>query len=107
MFAKSYLQYARAVAGIPRIHLEALRARPAEAMAEILRRFELDASRPEALLVNFHEFLNCTGNTTLRTRGGSAIAQRILPPEASAPDEAALTERHAALAEADRLMGYA
>jgi hypothetical protein len=107
VFEKSYLEYARAVAGFPRIHLETLRARPAEAVAEILRRFELDASRPEALLANFHEFRNCTGNTTLQAQSGSAIARQVLPPDASAPDEAALSERHPALAEADRLMGYA
>ena len=107
VFEKSYLEYARAVAEFPKIHLETLRARPAAAVEEVLRRFELDTSRRESMLENFHEFRNCTGNTTLQAQSGSAIAQRILPPEASAPDEAALTERHPALAEADRLMGYA
>ena len=106
VFANAYLAFARAVAGFPRVHLESLRARPQAAVAEILSAFELDASPGEALLANFHAFQNCTGNTTLQMRSGSATAQRILPPESDAPDDAALAGRHPQLAEADRLMGY-
>ena len=105
VFEKSYLEYARAVAGFPRIHLEALRARPAATVAEILGLLKLDVSPGESLLAGFHEFRNCTGNTTLQEQKGSAVAKKILPPEA-APGEAALSERPC-LAEADRLMGYA
>jgi len=105
IFEKSYLEYAHAVAAFPKIHLEALRARPAATLAEILARFKLDASAGESLLEGFHEFRNCTGNTTLQGQSGSAVAKRILPPEAAA-DEGALSERPS-LVEADRLMGYA
>jgi hypothetical protein len=106
VFAKSYLEYARAVAGFPKVHLESLQARPAPTVSEILRHFELDASRPEALVAGFHEFVNCTGNTTLQSRTGSAGARHILPPDESAPGETGLAGSHPELAEADRLMGY-
>ena len=100
-FANAYLAYARAVASFPKVHLESLRAKPAEALAEILRRFELDGT-PEPLLASFHEFRNCTGNTTLQTRAESASARRVLPPEDDPQDAL-----HPALGEADKLMGYA
>jgi hypothetical protein len=107
VFADSYLAYARSVAAFPRIHLEALRAHPQATVAEALRMFGLDAAPVDSLLGTFHEFRNCTGNTTLQARTGSAVAQRILPPEPDAANDAALVDRHPALAEADRLMGYA
>ena len=105
-FADSYLGFARAVSGFPRVHLEALRARPEAAVPEVLRAFQLDPSPSESLIGNFHGFRNCTGNTTLRERSGSASAERILPPESDVAGDAVLVERHPALAEADRLMGY-
>lgn len=104
-FASSYLAYARAVASFPKVHLETLRSKPAAALAEILRTFELDGAPLEALLANFHEFRNCTGNTTLKTKPGSASARTILPPEEDS--QGSLATLHPALGEADRLMGYA
>jgi hypothetical protein len=104
VFGRKYLDYARAVSTMPRIHLEALQAQPAAVLTEILRRFGLEASRVEALVAGFHEFRNCTGNTTLQAHAGSAIATRILPPEEHPGDAA--PARHPALLEADRLLGY-
>lgn len=102
-FATAYRAYALAVSAFPKVHLETLRAKPASALAEILRIFQLDGTRLEPLLANFHEFRNCTGNTTLQARSGSASARSILPPEEAARSSG----DHPALAEADRLMGYA
>ncbi|MEP7070236.1 MAG: hypothetical protein ABI789_13390 [Usitatibacter sp.] len=106
-FASAYRAYALAVAAFPKIHLESLRAAPAAAVAEILRIFQLDGSRVEPLLANFHEFRNCTGNTTLQTRSASASARSVLPPEDAARSVQSHAALHPALAEADRLMGYA
>jgi hypothetical protein len=106
VFEEAYLEYARAVAAFPRIHLEALRERPAAALGEILRRFDLDPSPGDRMLRDFHQFRQCTGNTTLQEQTGSALAERILPPETRGDEERTLDARPA-LAEADRLMGYA
>jgi len=106
IFAESYLAYARSVAPFPKVHLESLRADPPVALGEILRRFELDDSGRDALLRSFHEFRNCTGNTTLEGRSESATATRVLPPD-GARDESAHGASHPAMAEADEVMGYA
>jgi hypothetical protein len=104
-FAVSYLEYARRVAGFARVQLEALRSRPAAALGEILASLGLDDHDRESLLASFHEFRRCTGNTTLQAAGGSADAKRVLPPDESADVRDA--QLPPAMAEADRLMGYA
>lgn len=105
-FANSYMEYARAVAGFPIVHMEALRARPDAVLTEILRRFNLDVADRQLLLDNFHAFQACTGNTTLRGSSRSAAALQILPPETLLPLEPSCSGVHRGLIEADRLLGY-
>ena len=99
-FGDAYLAYARAVAHLPRLHMESLRAAPEAGVRKLLESFGLDTSPVSDVLRDFHEFRKCTGNNTLEGRGGSADARSIIAPE-TAP---AIT--HAALAEADALLGY-
>ncbi len=106
VFAESYLEYARAVTKFHKIHMETLRAQPETTLLEILRRFNLVSSHRRSLLQKFHDFRNCTGNTTLRISSESATARQILPPETLVSQETTLTDIHPALVEADRLLGY-
>ena len=99
-FAKAYLAYARAVAPHPRLHMESLRAAPEAGVKKLLEHFGLDTAATAAVVRDFHQFTRCTGNTTLQGRGGSAMAERVLPPEPEGASSDAL------LAEADRLLGY-
>jgi len=99
-FADAYLAYAKAVASLPRLHMESLRAAPEAGVRRLLEAFGLDATPVAALLRDFHGFRKCTGNTTLKGRDGSAAASAILPPESTTPIA------HPALAEADDLLGY-
>ena len=100
VFADAYLAYARAVARLPRLHMESLRAAPDEGVRKLFEAFGLETLPVSAALHGFHEFRKCTGNTTLEGRAGSADARAVMPPE-QIPDIA-----HAALAEADALLGY-
>jgi hypothetical protein len=100
-FADAYLAYARAVADLPRVHMESLRAAPEAGVRRLFEAFGLDAAAVPGVLRDFHEFRECTGNTTLEGRGGSADARTVLPPE----DTAGLPT-HPALAQADALLGY-
>lgn len=103
-FAIAYGNYAKAVAHLPRVHLEALRANPEAVVTTILERFGLDVSHARSILDTFHRFRNCTGNTTLVGHNDSAVAQRVLPPPitpAGGPDQA-----HPSFLELDRLLGY-
>lgn len=102
-FAEAYLAYARRVAHLPRISLEALRERPAETIAELLARLGLEPCDPRTLLDRFADFVNCTGNTTLAASSRSAGARSVLPPD---ENRAAHAQSHPALADADRLLGY-
>jgi hypothetical protein len=105
-FARSYLDYARAVAGFPRVHLESLQAQPDAPLAEIIERFGLESGERAALLERFHEFKNCTGNNTLKVWRKSATANRILPPDPAAAGASDASKADASLAEADGLLGY-
>ncbi len=100
--AEAYLRYAKAVAGLPRIHLEALRAEPEAAVGRIMDVLGLEAADAAALLRDFHRFDKCTGNNTLAEPSQSARATSILPPE---PEPAAQVQS-AALTQADELLGY-
>lgn len=106
VFAEAYLEYARAVAKFPKIHMEALRAHPDTTLLEILRRFDLVSHHRSSLLQNFHDFRSCTGNTTLQVSSESASARQILPPETLVSQETTLTDTYQTLDEADRLLGY-
>ena len=99
-FGEAYLAYARAVAQLPRLHMESLRAAPEAGVRKLFESFGLDTSPVPEVLRDFHEFRKCTGNNTLEGRGGSADARSVIPPE-TPPD---IT--HRALAEADALLGY-
>jgi hypothetical protein len=101
-FAAAYLAYACAIAPMPRIHIEELRARPEAALGEIIERLGLAPTDRRRLLDRFHEYRNCTGNTTLGEKGRSALAQQVLPPD----DDAGSGPVAQAIAEADRLLGY-
>jgi len=99
-FADAYLAYAHAVARLPRLQMEAIRRAPQEGVERLFAHFRLDVAAVSAVLRDFHEFRQCTGNTTLEGNGGSSDARTVLPPE----EVAAST--HPQLAEADRLLGY-
>lgn len=101
-FGHAYLAYARAVASLPRVKLEALRAQPRATLLRILRRFALDESVADVLLETFSTFRNCTGNTALVASHESAAARHILAPEPSAAED----RRSASMRDADRLLGY-
>lgn len=101
-FAESYLEYARAVAEFPIIHLEELRSQPEVALGEILRRFNISCDDTSSLLKNFFSFKNCTGNVSLKNANKSAVAQGILPPETLTPTQ----NSHPYLAEANRILGH-
>jgi hypothetical protein len=100
VFADAYLAYAQAVAHLPRLHMESLRAAPEAGARKLLEAFGLDATAVPEVLRGFHEFRRCTGNTTLEGRGGSADARSVMPPE-QAP-----ATTHPGLARADALLGY-
>jgi hypothetical protein len=102
-FADAYSAYARDVAGFPIVHLEQLRARPAESAARLLTILDLPPTDVERLLARFPSFDRCTGNNTLAVESASAGADRVLPPEPDADWGAASDPR---LAEADALLGY-
>lgn len=106
VFAGAYLEYARAVSGLPRIHLESLQAEPAAVLSEILRHFNLDAGGAETLLRDFSSFSNCTGNTTLQQPGPSALAKTVLIQGTIDATQAPFADLHPAMAEADRILGY-
>lgn len=99
-FGEAYLAYARAVAHLPRLHMESLRADPESGVRRLFESFGLDTAPVPDVLRDFHEFRKCTGNNTLEGRGGSADARSVIPPETPP----AIT--HPALAEADTLLGY-
>jgi hypothetical protein len=105
-FASAYASYARAVAHLPRVHLEALRADPEVILKQILGHFGFDASDSSAILGNFHLFRSCTGNTALRESSESASSKVIIPAvrEPSIVDIPNVV--HSVLAEADRVLGY-
>jgi hypothetical protein len=106
VFAESYLEYARAVTAFPRIHMETLRAQPDITLKKILQWLDLNPDDSRALIKNFHDFKNCTGNTTLQATSESANARQILPPEVLNSPPPVFTGSHPALAEADRLLNY-
>lgn len=106
VFAESYLEYARAVTGFPKIHIESLRAQPDMVLKKILKWLDLNPDDSRELIRNFHDFKNCTGNTTLRASRESATARQILPPEILSSNATHFTGSHPALAEADRLLSY-
>lgn len=101
-FAESYLEYARAVAEFPTIHLEDLRSQPEVALGKILRRFNISCDDNSSLLQNFFTFKNCTGNVSLNNVNKSSVAQEILPPETRAPTQ----NSHPYLVEANAILGY-
>ncbi len=80
-FGEAYLACARAATSLPRVHLEALRARPRATLLAILRRFSLDESAADVLLETFHTFRNCTGNTALVASNESAAGASTPPAE--------------------------
>jgi hypothetical protein len=99
-FAAAYIAYARAVATLPRLHLESLRAQPQGGAERLLQAFGLDPSPAANVLRDFHGFRKCTGNNTLEGRGGSADARCVIAPEPPPALE------HPLLGEADALLGY-
>ena len=99
-FGEAYLAYARAVAHLPRLHMESLRAAPEAGVRKLFETFGLDTAPVAEVLVGFHEYRQCTGNNTLEGRGGSADARTVIAPEAPTRNT------HPALAEADALLGY-
>ncbi|MBT7676644.1 MAG: hypothetical protein HN625_07625 [Flavobacteriaceae bacterium] len=101
-FAESYLEYARAVAEFPIIHLEDLRSQPEVALGKILHRFNISCDDNDSLLQNFFTFKNCTGNVSLKNENKSAVAQEILPPEKLAPTQ----NSHPYIVEANGILGY-
>lgn len=102
-FAIAYLAYAKRVAHLPRVSLEALRQRPPEAVARLLEMLQLRPVDPRSLLDRFADFTRCTGNNSLADKPASASARTVLPAEA---DGSGANEAHPAFAEADRMLGY-
>jgi hypothetical protein len=100
--AQAYVHYARAVAPLPRVHLEDLRARPEAMVRRIVETLGLPPADPVMLLRDFHRFDKCTGNNTLAEPAESSRASTVLPPEPEVGPAAV----HPALAEADALLGY-
>ena len=100
-FAESYLKYAHAVSGIPKIHLENLRSEPDKTLREILAHFDIESYKNSLLLENFFNFQNCTGNISNKKISKSAYAKKILPP-----GKYIQPSSHSALLEADKILGY-
>lgn len=107
VFSDAYLNYARAVQAYPVIHLEDLREQPGVSLKHLLDILSLNTDNCESLLNEFHNFKNCTGNTTLRMPNESAKAQKILSyVEPSSSLQNVSAKCLADLVEADRLLGY-
>jgi hypothetical protein len=106
VFAEAYLEYARAVTELPKIHMESLRSKPDATVIKILHWLGLHSGDAELILKTFHDFTNCTGNTTLHVSSKSSTARKVLPPETPEATVPLLAVVHPTLAEADKLLGY-
>lgn len=106
VFAEAYLKYARAMTMFPRVHMETLRAQPEASLKKILIQLGLNPENASLMLDKFHDFKNCTGNTTLQVTNKSAAARHVLPPELLGNNTPPFSSVPSSLAEADKLFNY-
>lgn len=104
-FASAYLAYANAVMPFPKFSLEALQSSPRETLVQLLQLLGLSIEYVDMQLVNFADFRDCTGNTTLTKPAPTTFARRIEPAKSALPhNDDCMVQKE--FIEADRLMGY-
>ena len=102
-FNEAYLQYAKAVSGLPVFHLEKLQQQPRVVLNDILQRFSLDGDHMEDVMNNFPDFASCTGNNTLNNPSETSHAYGIVKQQEK-KDSIQCDEP--LLAAADKALGY-